>query len=292
MIEELKTFMAVVEYKNFTKAAVAINLSQPSVSLHIKQLESYFGVTLVERSIKQKKISITNAGYLLYKRAGEIINILEQTKNELTNYEETLSGNLRIGASFTIGEYILPSFLGRFSKEFPDLNLEVKIGNTASVCDMIKNKELDIGLIEGVVPSSHFKYEYFLRDEMVIALYNNHPLVGKPLSIEKLQNQTWISREDGSGTQEYLMMFLAANNIVPKNIVVFGSNYAVKEAVINELGITIISSHVTNKDVKNGEISTIPLGEKYIRYFSYILPMESTPSKAIRIFTDKIKNIG
>lgn len=291
MIEELKTFMAVVEYKNFTKAAAAINLSQPSVSLHIKQLESYFGITLVERSIKQKKISITNGGYLLYKRAGEIINILEQTKNELTNYEETLSGNLRIGASFTIGEYILPSFLGRFSKEFPDLNLEVKIGNTASVCDMIKNKELDIGLIEGVVPSSHFKYEYFLRDEMVIALYNNHPLVGKPLSIEKLQNQTWISREAGSGTQEYLMMFLAANNIVPKNIVVFGSNYAVKEAVINELGITIISSHVTNKDVRNGEISTIPLGEKYIRYFSYILPIESTPSKAIRTFTDKIKNI-
>jgi LysR family transcriptional regulator, transcriptional activator of the cysJI operon len=291
MIEELKTFMAVVEYKNFTKAAAAINLSQPSVSLHIKQLESYFGITLVERSIKQKKISITNGGYLLYKRAGEIINILEQTKNELTNYEETLSGNLRIGASFTIGEYILPAFLGKFSKEFPDLNLEVKIGNTASVCDMIKNKELDIGLIEGVVPSSHFKYEYFLRDEMVIALYNNHPLVGKPLSMEKLQNQTWISREDGSGTQEYLMMFLAANNIVPKNIVVFGSNYAVKEAVINELGITIISSHVTNKDVKNGEISTIPLGEKYIRYFSYILPIESTPSKAIRVFADKIRNI-
>lgn len=291
MIEELKTFIAVVEHKNFTKAAEAIKLSQPSVSLHIKHLEEYFGIRLIERSIKQKKIEITSGGYLLYKRAGEIIHILEETKNELTNYEETVSGTLRIGASFTIGEYILPAFLGKFSKEYPYLNLEVKIANTASVCEMIKNKELDIGLIEGVVPSSKFQYEDFLKDEMVLAVYNRHPLVGKSLTIESLQNQTWISREDGSGTQEYLMVFLSGNNIIPKNIVVFGSNYAVKEAVENELGITVISSHVTKKDVKNGEISVVPLGEKYTRHFSYILPIDTTPSKAVRVFIEKIKEL-
>lgn len=292
MIEELKTFIAVVEYKNFTKAAEAINLSQPSVSLHIKHLEDYFGVRLIERSIKQKKIEITSGGELLYKKALEIIHMLEETKNELSNYEEMISGTLRIGASFTIGEYILPAFLGKFSREFPNLSLEVKIANTASVCEMIRNKELDIGLIEGVVPSSKFKYDYFLKDEMVLALYNTHPLVGKPLSIENLQNQTWISRESGSGTQEYLNLFLSANNIIPKNIVVFGSNYAVKEAVKNELGITIISSHVTKSDVKTGEISNIILGEKYVRYFSYILPIDTTPSKAIRVFISRIKELS
>lgn len=292
MIEELRTFISVVEYKNFTKAAEAINLSQPSVSLHIKHLESYFGVRLIERSIKQKKIEITSGGELLYKKALEIIHMLEETKNELSNYEEMISGTLRIGASFTIGEYILPAFLGKFSREFPNLNLEVKIANTASVCEMIRNKELDIGLIEGVVPSSKFKYDYFLKDEMVLALYNTHPLVGKPLSIENLQNQTWISRETGSGTQEYLNLFLSANNITPKNIVVFGSNYAVKEAVKNELGITIISSHVTKSDVKTGEISNIILGEKYVRYFSYILPIDTTPAKAIKVFISRIKELS
>lgn len=292
MIEELRTFIAVVEYRNFTKAAEAINLSQPSVSLHIKHLENYFGVRLIERSIKQKKIEITSGGELLYKKALEIIHMLEETKNELSNYEEMISGTLRIGASFTIGEYILPAFLGKFSREFPNLSLEVKIGNTASVCEMIRNKELDIGLIEGVVPSSKFKYDYFLKDEMVLALYNTHPLVGKPLSIESLQNQTWISRESGSGTQEYLNLFLSANNIIPKNIVVFGSNYAVKEAVKNELGITIISSHVTKSDVKTGEISNIILGEKYVRYFSYILPIDTTPAKAIKVFISRIKELS
>jgi len=151
MIEALKTFMAVVEYKNFTKAAEAIRLSQPSVSLHIKQLEQYFGAILIIRSSKQKKITITSAGYLLYERAGEIINILDKTKSELTRFQDSVCGELRIGASFTIGEYILPAFLGKFSKEYPDLTLEVKIGNTAAICDMVTRKELDIGLIEGIV---------------------------------------------------------------------------------------------------------------------------------------------
>lgn len=289
MIEELKTFRAVVEFKNFTRAAEKIKLSQPSVSVHIKQLEGYFGTVLIERSSKEKKINITPAGYLLYDRAGEIISLLEKTKSELTKYQSSVCGALRIGASFTIGEYVLPKFLGKFSKIYPDLTLEVKIGNTATICDMVNKKELDIGLIEGMVPSSQFIYEDFLKDEMVLALYNNHKLVGKKLSMEALNNETWISREEGSGTQEYLTMFLSTNNIVPKNIVIFGSNYSVKEAVKNELGITIISSYVTNSSLENKEITVVPLGDKYIRYFSYILPKNTVPSKAIQVFIDEIK---
>jgi len=154
---------------------------------------------------------------------------------------------------------------------------------------MVNKKELDIGLIEGMVPSSQFIYEDFLKDEMVLALYNNHKLVGKKLSMEALNNETWISREEGSGTQEYLTMFLSTNNIVPKNIVIFGSNYSVKEAVKNELGITIISSYVTNSSLENKEITVVPLGDKYIRYFSYILPKNTVPSKAIQVFIDEIK---
>jgi len=289
MIEELKTFRAVVEFKNFTKAAEKIMLSQPSVSVHIKQLEIFFGTTLIERSSREKKINITSAGYLLYDRAGEIISLLDKTKSELTKYQNSVCGTLRIGASFTIGEYILPKFLGKFSKIYPDLTLEVKIGNTAAICDMVNKKELDIGLIEGMVPSSQFIYENFLKDEMVLALYNNHKLVGKELSMEALNNETWISREEGSGTQEYLSMFLSNNNIVPKNIVIFGSNYSVKEAVKNELGITIISSYVTNSSLENKEITVIPLGDKYVRYFSYILPKNTTLSKAIKAFINEIE---
>lgn len=342
MLEELKTFIAVVEHKNFTKAAEEIKLSQPSVSLHIKHLEEYYGVTFIQRSIKQKNIVITPAGNLLYERAKQIVKLLEETKLDLMHYDKTISGHLKIGASFTIGEYFLPHFLGEFSKKYPSIEFEVIIDNTASICDKVKKFQLDLGLIEGMVPSFNFEYDHFYEDNMVLALPYNHPIVkssstklhlktfegdltpifsnGSPTKvtykdeqleafqnvvkatsknfnnsieddalIKKLQNQTWISREIGSGTRDYLNFFLTSNNIHPKNIIVFGSNYSVKEAVKNNLGFTFISSFVVTNSVKNKEIAIIETENKYTRHFSYILSKRSITSKAATVFTEMLK---
>ena len=103
MLDELKTFITVVEYKNFTKAGQHLNLSQPSVSTHIKNLESYYGVTLINRSIKNKSISITESGYKLYNRAKEILNILDTTYIEVRNVSNSTKRTIKIGASLTIG---------------------------------------------------------------------------------------------------------------------------------------------------------------------------------------------
>lgn len=290
MIEELKTFIAVVEYKNFTKAAESINLSQPSVSLHIKHLEEYFNATLIQRSIKQKSINITKSGYLLYERAKQIIKLLDDTKNDLSDYGNVVKGQLHIGASFTIGEYLLPAFLGHFAKAYPDLELEVTIENTHNICEKVKNFQVDLALVEGTVPSSSFVTDNFYTDKMEIVVPYNHDLVNKKLSIEELQNQTWISREVGSGTREYLNLFLSTNNINAKNIIVFGSNYSVKEAVKNSLGITFISSLVVENSLKNKEISILETSQNYTRQFSYIMQKGIIPSKGTLVFIDMLKN--
>jgi DNA-binding transcriptional LysR family regulator len=289
MIDELKTFIQVVEYKNFTKAAEAINLSQPSVSLHIKHLEEYFNTTLIQRSIKQKNINITQSGYLLYERAKQIVRLLDDTKSDLLDYGNVVKGQLHIGASFTIGEYFLPVFLGHFSKEYPHLELKVTIENSHNICDKVKNFEVDLALVEGTVPSSGFVANNFYTDKMVVAVPYNHYLSNKVFSIEELENQTWISREVGSGTREYLNLFLSTNNINAKNIIVFGSNYAVKEAVKNNLGITFISSLVTENSLKHKEISILKTSRKYIRPFSYVLQKGIIPSKAVLVFIDMLK---
>lgn len=290
MIEELKTFIAVVEYKNFTKAAEAINLSQPSVSLHIKHLEEYFNTTLIQRSIKQKNINITQPGYLLYERAKQIIKLLNDTKNDLLDYGNVVKGQLHIGASFTIGEYFLPAFLGQFAKAYPDLELEVTIENTHNICEKVKNFQVDLALVEGTVPSSSFVTDNFYTDKMEVVVPYNHNLVNKKLSIDELQNQTWISREVGSGTREYLNLFLSTNNINAKNIIVFGSNYSVKEAVKNNLGITFISSLVIENPLKNKEISILETSQNYTRQFSYIMQKGIIPSKGTLVFIDMLKN--
>lgn len=292
MLDEMRTFIAVVEHKSFTKAAKSINLSQPSVSLHIKRLEEYFNTVLIQRSVKQKNIIITQSGRLLFERCKQIILLLEETKEELNDYSNNLKGKLRIGASFTIGEYFLPAFLGEFSKDYPELELEVIIENTSNICSKVENLEIDLGLIEGMIPSSNFKYGHFYEDKMVLAVPYEHPLSKKKFCSKFFENQRWVTREKGSGTREYLDVFLNANNIVPKNIVVLGSNYAVKEAVKNKLGVTFTSYYIAKEATKNKELSIIDIEQKYTRYFSYIFNNNSMPTSAIKAFINKLNNIN
>lgn len=290
MFEELKTFISVVELNNFTKAGEHLNLSQPSVSTHIKNLENTFGVTLINRSVKQKNIVITESGSILYKRAKEIINLFSLTQIEVANTSNTIKGNLKVGASFTIGEYILPKFLASFSRKYPDINVDVFIDNTAMICSNTKDLILDIGLIEGLSSSSQFTQEYFFRDKMVLAFPPRSDLILNDFSFDKLQNKKWIVREEGSGTRDFLNMFLSIHEIIPKNIMILGSNYAIKEAVKNSLGITIISELVASPAVEKNELISINLGENYSRHFSYILPKNINTSKACEVFMEELKS--
>ena len=289
MIEEFKTFIAVVDFKNFTKAAEYLNLSQPSVSTHIKNLEIIFGVTLINRSVKQKTISITESGYTLYKRAKEIINLLDVTFMDVKTLSTSIKGTIKIGASLTIGEYILPKFLAHFSNKYPDVDIEVKIENTSFIASELKKMKLDIGLIEGSVSSALFKQEYFLEDEMVLVAPFNSDLKDIDLKLDNIQNRRWIAREEGSGTREYLDLFFAQNKIIPKSIMVLGSNLAVKEAVRNNLGLTITSKHIILEAESRNELVSLKLNDDFRRSFSYIYPKELTLSKADHIFLEELK---
>lgn len=289
MIEEFKTFIAVVDFKNFTKAAEYLNLSQPSVSTHIKNLEIIFGVTLINRSVKQKTISITESGYTLYKRAKEIINLLDVTFMDVKTLSTSIKGTIKIGASLTIGEYILPKFLAYFSNKYPDVDIEVKIENTSFIASELKKMKLDIGLIEGSVSSALFKQEYFLEDEMVLVAPFDSDLKDKEIKLDNIQNRRWIAREEGSGTREYLDLFFAQNKIIPKSIMVLGSNLAVKEAVRNNLGLTITSKHIILEAESRNELTSLKLNNDFRRSFSYIYPKELTLSKADHIFLEELK---
>ena len=278
MIEELRTFIAVVEYENFTKAGEILHLSQPSVSVHIKNLEKQFNTDLISRSVKQKNIVITESGRVLYKRAKEIIKILEDTKNEVENISNVVNGHLRIGASYTIGEYFLPAFLGYFVKKYPDVKIELIIDNTRKICEKVKHFKVDIGLIEGNLTSFEFEQEHFLMDNLVLMLPNEYEHIRATKDYSCLQNLNWVTREVGSATRESL-----------KGIITLGSSFAVKEAVKNDLGITLISDFVVKHEVEfDKSISIIELDDIYKRYFSYILPKKIKYSNAVAAFKEEL----
>lgn len=286
MIEEFKTFIAVVEHQNFTKAGESINLSQPTVSTHIKNLENYFNTTLINRSIRQKTISITDNGYLLYKRAREIITSIESVKDELNSISSSIKGHIKIGASLTIAEYFLPDFLALFSTKYPDVEVEMIVENTHKICEKVKSSNLDIGLVEGSLTSFDFNQNFFFEDSMVLAFSPNCEIDSLNFTMESIENKKWIVREEGSGTREYLNIFLSNNKITPKQIMVLGSNHAVKEAVKRNLGISIISKLIT--DSEGDALSTVNLNDTYNRYFSFITPKGIKPSNTTTLFIEEL----
>lgn len=293
VFEELKTFITVVECKNFTRAGELLHLSQPSVSAHIKNLEKRFQTILIHRSVKQKNILITESGERFYQYAKEILQLTEQVGLDIHDNLPTLKGHLRIGASLTIGEYILPAFLATFLEKYPDIEMEVCIDNTAAIANQVKSLTLDIGLIEGSASSNQFVQEYILEDRLVLALPyapdSNLSLKDSTSMINALKDSRWLIRESGSGTKEYVDLFLSSYKIIPKQIMTMGSNYAIIESVRNGLGVTVISHIVTKLPESQKQISIYPLEEHFRRHFSYILPKTISPSCATECFINELK---
>lgn len=288
-IEELKTFIQLCEIKNFTKTAEALSMSQPTVSLHIRNLEEIFQTQLIQRTSKQ--LQITPTGELLLDSAKQIIQLLEKTKKDIFEHHHKLYGHLKIGASFTIGEYVLPKLLAKLKKDFPNLNFEVIIGNTGEIVEYVKLFKVDIGLIEGKTDEKSLNISPFQQDELVVIASSTHPLSTKEMvSITDLQNEQWISRENGSGTRDNLNHFLHSNGLKVKSITTISSNQGVKELVRHGIGLSLISKNAIEQDFKQGDIIILPLENlRVYRTFSYIYSPIMLKRNNVEIFIEALK---
>ncbi|EFV76838.1 LysR family transcriptional regulator [Cytobacillus pseudoceanisediminis] len=286
--DALKTFVTLAEVKNFTKTGELLLMSQPSVSLHIKNLEKEFQTKLFQRSPKYLKI--TPSGEILYDRAKQMITIYEQTRQEILEQQNTIKGDLKIAASFTIGEYILPPLLLDLQNQYPELNLQVTIANTEEVVQSTRSHHVDIGLIEGQTNERELIVTPFLEDELFIVTSNQHPLVQKEeTTIADLQNQQWIMRENGSGTREYFNHVVRSNGLKVKSLLTISSNQGIKETLINGLGISILSGSVVERDVKQNNLSIIKVkNQEFKRTLSYVLSPIMQEKKNVSIFIEAL----
>lgn len=282
--DELKTFVTLVEVKNFTKTAEILLMSQPSVSLHIKNLEKEFQTKLFLRS--PKFLKITPTGEILYDRAKQMITIYEQTRQDIMEHHNSIKGELKIGASFTIGEYILPSLLFDLQEDYPELELHVVIGNTEEIVQSVRLYQVDIGLIEGQTNEKELSVHSFMQDELFIVSSTNHKLACKDeVTLDDLQNQAWVTREVGSGTREYLNHVIRSNGLKVKSLLTISSNQGIKETLINGMGLSLLSRSVIERDVQHGNLSIIPLkNQSFIRTLSYIYSPIMQDKKNVKTF--------
>ncbi|RBW69014.1 LysR family transcriptional regulator [Bacillus taeanensis] len=287
-IDALKVFIAVAELKNFSRAAEQLNFSQPSISLQIRNLEKEFQEQLVYRS--PKHVELTKAGKILYRNARDIISLYNDTITSIDQLKNIVSGSLKIGASYTIGEYVLPKVLAQFAADYPEIDIEVKIENTDDVTEEVRHTQLDMGLIEGSISYDDIVVQPFMEDEMVLITAPSHPLAKKQIIDPKeLHNQVWIMRETGSGTRAYSDLLIKEWNLPVSRSFIFSSSQGIKEAVINGLGIAILSHLIVAKELERGELVAVTIKKnRFVRQLSIIHPPKRSFSKAEEVFLEKL----
>ncbi|UOR10447.1 LysR family transcriptional regulator [Halobacillus amylolyticus] len=290
-LEALKTYVTVIELESFTKAARMLNLSQPTVSFHIKNLEDFYQSTLIDRS--PKRFRMTQTGELVHRRARQILSVVDKSRTEVYDYHNQLHGTLRIGASYTVGEYILPRLLKVFNDLYPEINLRIEIENTERINRSVQLHEMDIGLVEGQVKERELHSVPFLEDEMVVVIPLEHSIrKQKEVSFHQLQDLTWISRESGSGTRAVMDSILESYNIRPKKMVTIGSNHGVIQGVKQGLGLSLISKTVVEHTHANDYIYALPFIKPPTRFFSYVIPAaEQELSKNASVFIESMKKV-
>jgi len=280
----LKIFSAVCEHQTMTRTAKALYLSQPSISQAITELEAYYGVRLFERLNHQ--LYLTAAGERLRTYARQILNLEEQVKKELSEHKE--AGTLRIGASLTIGTYLLPRLISAFREKMPDVELFSLIDNTEVIEKLILEDRIDLGLVEGPVKSPDIVEKTIRGDDLVVICAPKHPLSRKKkVVIADLAEFPFIIREPGSGTRAIFENAMREAGVAWKNIGVYNNIEAIKHAVQANLGLAVVPRISIEEELKAGSIVRVKVeGLKLIRKFNFIYHRQKFFTKAMQALID------
>ncbi len=254
-------FLSVAEFLSFSKAAEELFISQPAVTKHIKELEGRLNVTLFER--KGNKIYLTKAGKLVYNHLKTIKQQYGDLEFELGRLNDTFKGILRIGASSTISQYLIPRTIAAFHKRYPKIELFLYNGNSFEMEQKVLENEVDLALVENESSQANLKYINFLDDEIVVVT-GSHSVYSKrkAISLADFQEIPIVLREKGSGTLEVIQKALLKHNIVLEklNILIhLGSTEAIKSFLSDFEGIALVSEKSIEKELRLKEVKKLTI---------------------------------
>lgn len=269
----LQVFNTVAKRLNFTKAGEELFITQPAVTKHIQEIENHFKVKLFERN--GTKIKLTPAGEVLLQHTDQLFALYQNLEFELNTLTQQSSGKLRIGASTTVAQYVLPPVLAAFHKKFNNVKVTLTINNTEQIEQALQNKNIDLGIIEGQSKNNLFKYTEFVKDELVLVASIHHPLAKKDvIKPEDLLKISLLLREPGSGTLEVIAHALKPLGIKIsqlQNEMQLGSTESMKLYLLNSEAMAFLSVHSILKELKNRECCIIDVkGLNIERHFYFI----------------------
>lgn len=256
--DSLKVFITVADKKNFSKAAKALNLTQPAISFQIQTLEQYYQTMLFDRV--NRHVKLTEAGELLLEYALSMNDLQSQLERKMQQLTGHVKGTLMIGASRTVGEYIMPYIICAFKNEYTDVDITLEIYNTKHVEELVLSNHLDVGLVESQVKHDELMFQSILEDELVVVVPITHPWAERDeVTLDELAGEPFIIREPGSGSRLVFEQALidAEFDVESLNIIMeIGNITAIKSAIISGLGISVMSKWAA-RDMVEGKMASI-----------------------------------
>jgi DNA-binding transcriptional LysR family regulator len=262
-LNHLAIFHAVAETGSMTLGADRLEISQPAVSKQVRELERALGVHLFDRI--GRRVQLSQAGTMLADYARRLFALAHEAEQAMADLRAVGRGKLAIGASTTIGTYLLPGVVAEFWRRHPQIELLVEIENTEQIHRRLVGSELDIGLTEGFVDDEDLDGEIFYQDELVVIAAPAHPLVGHArVPLRAVRKEPFILREPGSGTRAVEERVLACLKSPVRVVMSLGSTEAIKRAVAAGVGLAIVSRLAVQSECKAGAVAVLPVAELVI----------------------------
>ena len=285
---QLYIFQMVANHLSFSRAAEAMEITQPAVSIQVQELEKFLGITLFHR--RPRGLRITEAGDAVLAYAQQIFSLSKQLVDTIQEMEDLQSGHLLLGASTTPGEYVLPIVVGRFRQMYPGIHVELVIGNTRTIIQRILDRDMDLGMVGDHVEefSSELEMVDYQDDEIVLVAAPSHPAASlvRP-TVEQIVSLGLVAREEGSATRLAAERQFRKLGTAPEIAIELGSNQAIKQAAMAGGGIGIISRLGITAELNAGMLVVLDVaGWECRRPLTLIQPKDRYLSPSQRAFRE------
>lgn len=269
-LHQLQIFQAVAVHRSYTRAAEALYLSQPAVSLQVRALEKTIGLPLFEKS--GRTLRLTDAGRELLTYSDRIFALLDETKLVLEELSGARRGMVKVAASTTAGIYVVPTALGAFHRQNPDVKLTLDVVNRITVQEHLLNDEIDLAVM-GLIEDTHeLEVERFIPNELVVIAPPHHRLAGRSdIPLEELVKETLLLREAGSGTRTDVERMFSARDIPLHIGMELRSSGAIKQAVAAGLGVSVMPESALELELKAERLITLDVEGFPVHRYWYLV---------------------
>jgi DNA-binding transcriptional LysR family regulator len=280
-LRQLEAFVAAARRGNVTRAAQDLCLSQPAASQALADLETQLGEKLFDR--RGRRLHLNASGRALLPLAADVLDRARDLR-ERFRAGGALSGELRVGASSTVGSYLLPVLMGRFVAAHPSLRATLEVANSAAIVQALLRYEIDVGFSEGGCRHEDVEALPWRADALVVVASADHPLALRSrVALRALEGEAWILRERGSGTRDTFEQALAGRLPAPRVLLELGHTEAVKQAVAAGLGLGCLSRLAVERELRRGELKALPVADLPLaRQLSILIHRRRHRSRALK----------